>query len=78
MYNPSMQNLSKVLFYILTQYIGDISTTKVFLSKTILHGSGLHSAKVGVETSFSIDVFDRWVERVRQEISEQSVCVLKR
>ena len=39
--------------------LGVISTTKVFLANTVLHGSGLHSAKVGIEANFQIDLYNR-------------------
>lgn len=55
--------------------LGDISTSKAFLAHTKVHGPGLLTAKVGIETLFIIEVFDKEGKRCIETTHDDSIRV---
>ena len=55
--------------------LGHISTSRIFLANTRVHGSGLHTAKVGIESIFIIEVFDRHGKPCIESAHDDSIRV---
>jgi len=65
--NDSIESIAETL--------GEISTSKVFLAHTRLFGPGLHSAKVGIEAFFVIEVYNRDRQRCVENMHDDSIRV---